>query len=43
MYQLERNKIQLLFNGFSDAVLFESSERIVEFVNESYCSLKKTV
>jgi len=41
MYQVERNKIQLLFNGFSDAVLFESSERIVEFVNESYCSLFK--
>lgn len=41
MYQVERNKIQLLFNGFSDAVLFESSERIVEFVNESYCGLFK--
>ena len=40
-YQIERQKLSVILNSFSDAILFESSERVVEFVNEKFCSLFK--
>ena len=41
IYQLERQKLSGILNSFSDAILFESSERVVEFVNEKFCSVFK--
>ena len=40
-YNKERNKLKLVLNSFTDAILFESKERIIEFVNDSFCNLFK--
>ena len=40
-YNRERNKLKLVLDSFTDAILFESKERIIEFVNESFCNLFK--
>ena len=40
-YNNERNKLKLVLNSFSDAILFETKERVIEFVNESFCNLFK--
>ena len=41
IYNLEINKLKLILNSFSDAILFESKDRIVEFVNPAFCNLFK--
>ena len=40
-YNIEKDKLKLILNSFSDAILLESKDRIVEFVNEGFCNLFK--
>ena len=40
-YYSELDKLKLILNSFTDAVLLESKERTIEFVNQSFCSLFK--
>jgi len=38
---LHKQKQQLIFNSIADAVLIETADRHIEFVNQSFCSLFK--
>lgn len=38
---LHRKKQQLIFNSITDAVLIETADRTIEFVNSSFCELFK--
>lgn len=38
---LHRQKQQLIFNSLADAVLIETADRQIEFVNQSFCKLFK--
>jgi len=40
-YNIEKEKLKLILNSFSDAILLESKDRVVEFVNEGFCNLFK--
>ncbi len=40
-YHIEQQKLSGILKCLSDAILFESSERVVEFVNDKFCSLFK--
>lgn len=40
-YNAELDKLKLILNSFTDAVLLESKDRTIEFVNQAFCSLFK--
>jgi signal transduction histidine kinase len=40
-YLLHKQKQQLIFNSLADAVLLETTDRHIEFVNDSFCQLFK--
>ena len=40
-YNTELDKLKLILNSFTDAVLLESKDRTIEFVNQSFCNLFK--
>jgi signal transduction histidine kinase len=40
-YLLHKQKQQLIFNSLADAVLIETADRHIEFVNNSFCQLFK--
>ena len=40
-YYAELDKLKLILNSFTDAVLLESKDRTIEFVNQSFCNLFK--